>query len=201
MTWSGPRRATAIAALSVAVLVLALANLVKGGYITWEVLGRRKDALAAAASVTNILVVLVGAVLSYFRFFRGRTFSTRADLDLSVEVIPLPNSRHLHAITFRVKNMGSMPIWDPRPIIEISLLGPRGREYFGVVSSWYDVLAEPDRSLRVAVLDPGETGTFATQREFDSDIWVVTYAASVSCDSGDVWKHVCLVRNAAVPAA
>jgi len=201
MIWSGPRRATAIATLSSVAIVLALANLIKEGYITWDILRDRKDALNAAASAINILVVLVGAVLSYFRFFRGRTFSTRADLDLSVEVIPLPDNRRLHAITFRVKNVGNTPIWNPRPIIEISLLGPTGSQHFGVINSWSDVLSAPDGPLRVAVLDPGETGTFATRREFDADVWVVTYAASVTCDSGDVWKHVRLVRNAAPNAA
>jgi hypothetical protein len=197
MIWSGRRRGLAIAFLSIAVLVLGVANLIKGGIITWDTLKDRKEGLDAASSVVSILVLTIGAILSYFRFFHGRTFATRAELDLAVCVHSLPDGRMLHAISLSLKNVGGSAIWNPQPVIAITVTDESGHHSVGTINQWVDPLEPTDGAKRVAVVDTGETGRFPTYRIFDAQVWVVTYLASVICDSGDVWKHVHIVRNVA----
>jgi len=197
MIWSGRRRGLAIAFLSVAALGLGVTNLVKHGFLTWDTLKDHKEALDGASSAISILVLTVGAVLSYFRFFHGRTFATRAELDLAVCVYSLPNGYLLHTISLSLKNVGGSAIWNPQPVIAITVADENGSRSAGLVNRWVDPLEPSDGAMRVAVVDTGETGRFPFQRTFDAQVWTVTYLASVTCDSGDVWKHVQIVRNVA----
>jgi hypothetical protein len=177
-------------------VALALANLVKRDFLTWKMLADHKDGLDAASSAIGILVVTAGAVLSYFRFFHGRTFSTRAELDLVVKVYALPNGRLLHTISLSLKNVGGSAIWNPQPLISILLSDADGSRDAGTIDRWFDPLQTDDGTLRVSVIDTGETGRFPTKMTFDATVWTVTYMASITCDSGDVWKHVHIVCNA-----
>jgi hypothetical protein len=194
--WSGRRRGFAIAFLSSAAFVLVLANLAKRGVLTWDTLKAHKEALESASSGLSILVVFVGAVLSYFRFFHGRTFSTRAELDMTVQVYSLPNRLMLHVIALELKNIGGSAIWDPQPFVSMTIHGPEGTRPGGEISEWPDVLPAYDAGPHTFVVDTGETARFAAQRTFDPGDWSVTYMASVRCDSGDIWKHIKIVRNA-----
>lgn len=197
MIWSGRRRGLAIAFLSTAALGLGVANLVKHGFLTVESLKDNKDALDGASSAISILVLTIGAVLSYFRFFHGRTFATRAELDLVVCVYSLPNGCMLHTISLSLKNVGASAIWNPQPVIAITVADEAGSRSGGLITRWMDPLEPSDGAMRVAVVDTGETGRFPFQRTFAAEVWTVTYLASVTCDSGDVWKHVHIVRNVA----
>lgn len=198
MIWSGRRRGLAIAFLSVAILVLSVANLIKSGIITWDTLKAHKEALDATSSFVNIIVVIVGAVLSYFRFFHGRTLATRAELDLNVCVHSLPSGLMLHTISLSLKNVGGSAIWNPRPAVAVLVSDESGSQPIDTIDHWKDSLELTDGALRVAVVDTGETGRFQTYRTFHAQAWVVTYFARVSCDSGDVWKCVQIVRNVAL---
>lgn len=195
MIWSGRRRGFAIAFLSCLAVTLAIANLAKRGILTWDKLADKKDALAAASSALGILVILVGAVLSYFRFFHGRTFSTRAELDLSVRVLLLPNGHLMHVISLSLKNVGGSAIWNPQPLVTMSVTDSDGRRDAGTITSWFDPLQHADGTRRVSVVDTGETGSFLAQRIFEPSVWTVTYMASVTCETGDVWKQVHITRN------
>src|SRR5688500_17068781 len=99
MTWTGRRRVLAVAILSVLATALLLANLVRHAVLTWEAVNTHKESLDAASSVLAILVLGIGSVLSYFRFFHGRTFSTRGEVDFQVDVHSLPSGHLLHLIT------------------------------------------------------------------------------------------------------
>jgi hypothetical protein len=133
MIWSGRRRGLIIALLSGAAIGLVLANLVKQGVVTWATLETHKDGLAAAQSVVSITVVLVAAVLSYFRFFHGRTFSTRAELDLTVRVFSLPNGQLMHAISLALRNIGGAAIWDPQPVMSMTITDAEGPRHAGTI--------------------------------------------------------------------
>jgi hypothetical protein len=57
-----------------------------------------KDAIQAAA-------LIVGAIWTYFKFFRGRTFTPRLELNLACQVIEESEHRYLSA-RIEVKNVG-----------------------------------------------------------------------------------------------
>jgi hypothetical protein len=174
---------------------LLVANVIKHGLLSWHLLESRKDALSAANSALTICILAVGGVLSYFRFFRGRTFAVRGELDLKVDVLEAPTHEMLHVLTLSFRNVGTVPIWNPEPRIEIR--GHLGSESspLGSISQWFEPMARPDGRIRAAVLDAGEVGRFYTQRFVNTEYWAVTYYASIACETGDVWQCTATVLN------
>src|SRR3712207_2475625 len=87
-----------VPALLAAVVVLTVVYAARRGVISTSWLKANKDAVAAVNSIVSMTVVLVASVLGYYRFFRGRTWTTRADLALAVDIAHGPGSTVLHSI-------------------------------------------------------------------------------------------------------
>src|SRR5438270_7898831 len=125
--WFERHRGEIVGVLSLCVTALALANVLKERSISLAWLRDNKDAITAATGIATTLLVFLGGIFSYYRFFRGRTFAARAELKLTVSVHSTTEDFHLHTIIAEMKNLGSMPIWDPRPTIWFTVYGPKGR--------------------------------------------------------------------------
>ncbi|MCW3845653.1 hypothetical protein OF829_00255 [Sphingomonas sp. LB-2] len=164
---------------------LLIGGSVRRGYLTLELFRANKDAIAAIGSVATMIFLLLGGVFSYYRFFRGRTFSVRAEMSISVDIIASPNGDLLHAISVIVKNIGSNPIWNPRATLTLeSRSGDRVTTTR--VSDWVEESVADDTD-RVAVIDAGETTTFFATRLIAKEVWAVTYVVQLASDSGDIW--------------
>lgn len=185
--------ATPVFSLILAILLCAYAR--KLGVLSTFWLASHKDALAAVNSVVSATAVLVAGVLAYYRFFRGRTFATRAELAIDVKLINGPESKLLHVITVSIKNVGTVTIWDPHPVIDLTMRHVDGTKTSATISDWYEAPDKVGESPRLSALDSGETGDFFTLQFFDSNIWAVTYAVTVSCATGDTWIKLRTVEN------
>jgi len=183
------------AVLGAVALLLLAANAVKYGFLSWQWLDDHGDALDAAYSAVSIVAILVGGLLAYYRFFRGRTLATRAELSIDVDVLEAPHRRFMHAITVRVKNVGTVTIWEPRPIIDGVEHRADGMERRFQIARWYEPSETSGDPPQVGLLDSGESGDFFAQRTFDADVWAVTYAPTVRCASGDSWTKLKTVAN------
>src|ERR1700678_1114938 len=125
-SWLTRHRDVTIPALVVVVAALVLANLMRYKLLTATALASNKDSLSALSSAVSVIPIIAGSVFSYYRFFRGRTFFCRAELKVNVTVIPTGTGVNLHAVALEVKNIGSLSIWDPIPVIRIDEYGPKG---------------------------------------------------------------------------
>jgi hypothetical protein len=192
--WLTRNREALIPLLVLAVATLILANLLKHGLLTPSVLAANKDALAALNSAVSIVVIVVGAIFSYYRFFRGRTFFSRAELKISVVVIETTKNFNLHAVTLEVKNIGTMSIWEPTPLVKLYEYGPAGptSDTWG---DWRDAVGSSDEADMLSVIDSGEVVSFINHHEVGKSIWAVTYVAFVTAKSREVWKVSTTVPN------
>lgn len=86
--WLTRNRELLFPAITVLIAFFLLANLVKHGILAPSALAANKDALSALNSTVNVIVIIFGAIFSYYRFFRGRTFFARADVDIGVTLLP-----------------------------------------------------------------------------------------------------------------
>jgi hypothetical protein len=185
--------ATPVLAAVLATLLAAYAR--KVGILSTLWLTGHKDALAALSSAISAAGIVIGGLMAYFRFFRGRTLATRADLTIEVELIPSPSGRLLHSITVSVKNVGTVTIWEPRPVIEVTRRHTDGTSSSFSIADWYELPDDNVGPPRLSALDSGETGAFFTSQFFEPEIWAVTYAAVVSCATGDSWTKLRTVEN------
>ena len=191
--WLTRHRDVVIPALVVVVSVLFLADMIKYKLLTASALTSNKDALSALSSAASVIAISVGAVFTYYRFFRGRTFFNRAELKINVTVISTRGGMNLHAVVLEVKNIGSLSIWEPIPVIRIDEYGPNGvNQRF--IDSWSEAHSPRGADRTLHVVDSGETGSFWTTEEVPEDTWVLIYTAFVH-SQGEIWKQVAVVRN------
>lgn len=194
MKWLTRHFETIVPLLLVTAAALLLATSIRYGLLTTSLLASNKESLAALSDAITILAVTIGGVFSYYRFFRGRTFFRRAELSISVAVIPTTESYNLHAVTLHMKNIGSLSIWEPVPILRVHEFGPEGVKE-EIWDEWQEAQSPiPNRST-LAVVDSGETVAFVNHSEVDKSIWAVGYVAFVSSNGEEVWKCVATVRN------
>lgn len=189
-------RAWLIPLLSLVFVGLGIANLIKHDIVSAEKLTASSDLVSAVSSLVGVIAILFGAVLSYYRFFRGRTFSVRANLRLRVTVVEAGAERRMHSLLLEVENVGTMSIWEPTPVLGIRAHGPNAPADEKVVD-WSESLLPDDRVERTAVIDSGEATGFFVVRHFDQTIWAVRYLASVKGRTGDVWRCAMTVPNRA----
>lgn len=192
--WLTKNRETVIPGLVVVVLGLSLAILLKYGMLTRSRLEDNKEALAALNYAVGILVVVFGGVLSYYRFFRGRTFVARAEPELSVQVLPTTDDFNIHAVTLRLKNIGNLPIWDPVPRVEVHREGPDG-SVTETWEEWVEAEIADQQDDGIAVVDPGESVSFINHVRVPTEVWAVSYIAFFRGSGGQVWKCSATTSN------
>lgn len=198
--WLTRHREIAIPGLVVFAGILVLADLLKYGILTPSVLASNKEALSALNSVVTIIAVVVGGVFSYYRFFRGRTFYSRAELKIVVAIIPTKPGTNMHAVVLEVKNIGTLSIWNPVPVMRVQLYGPNGVED-RVYDSWSEARSPTGEHGTLAVIDSGETASFWTELEVPDAVWVVFYTAFIHSERGEIWKQVSVVKNSSAEEA
>ena len=180
-------------ALTLLLIALTLANAWKYRIVSAEWFTEQKDALSALNSIVTMLILMAGAVFSYYRFFRGRTLSLRTELNVNVSVHQTPEQYRIHAITLTVKNVGSSTIWNPKPLIALHIHGPKGVAERREITDWWEEEASSEHLA--PVIDSGETVTFFAQQRIPDGAWAVTYSASLRADQGDVWHVSKTVSN------
>jgi hypothetical protein len=194
MKWFTRYRDTIVPLLVVIIAALLLVNLIKHDILTASHLAANKDALAALQSAVQVVFIVLGSVFSYYRFFRGRTFVTRADVGIKVEVIEATKDFNLHSITIELKNLGTVCLWDPKPQMELHLLGPDGVTTISK-REWREAASPHAPTALYAVVDSGETVSFGTYQEIPKTVWAVAYEAFVTDADGVTWKRSQMVAN------
>lgn len=194
MKWLTKHRETLVPLLVAAVLVLTLANLVRHEVLTASRLAGNKDSLAALSSAINIVVLLIGAVFSYYRFFRGRTFFSRAEVSITVDVIDTSEEFYLHFICIEIKNIGTLSIWNPLPTVEVTFEGPQQIKP-QLWNRWHEASVDQNKKEQFTVIDSGETASFVNYHRVAKSVWAVGYAAFVQAESGEIWKRAIMAPN------
>lgn len=172
-------------------ICLAIALAVKMHYISRSELEANKDWLSTGATVVSAGAILVTAVLAYFRFFRGRTFASRAILEVDVTVLTAPHGGSLHTVVTKVSNVGTTPIWNPQVHLEITEMECVGSVNSRTLQAAYKLAgASPSDRNSINVLDSAETADFACQTMIGQDVWAVTYLVTLRSAGGDAWSTV-----------
>lgn len=194
MRWFARYRETIVLALTLLVAGLFLANLIRHEVLSTSTLAESKDALSALQSAVQILFIVLGAVFSYYRFFRGRTFVSRANVDVDVTVIETPKQVALHWITIEFRNLGTVSIWAPQPEVIVELVGPTGTSS-ETWRDWREASTGRERVRHFSVVDSGEAISFTALKEIPADIWAVGYQVFVTDADGVRWKRAVMVPN------
>jgi len=176
--------------LGYAVAVLATAEAVKLLVIYASALERHKDAVASVTSIISSAVLILGAWFAYVRFFHGRTFAKRLEILLDVKVIMAAEPNYLHAIDLGIRNIGTVPIWNPAVVVRVESHGLRSEES-EEITNW-DL---PFGGDRTSVIDSQESSQFYAWRSINRDVWAVTYLVKISTARGEIWTKAVTIPN------
>lgn len=168
----------------------------KVGVFTLDWLKINKDALAAISSLCSTVALVVASILAYYRFFRGRTLTTRAELSIDIDAISGPEDISLHSISVSAKNIGTVTIWNPQLAVYAVARCDDGHILESKIDQWYKH-ADQNRDTRphLSTIDSGESADFSAESYFDRNVWAVTYTAILSCTTGDSWSKKRTVRG------
>lgn len=183
-----------VIALSLIIIALVVAVLVKYEVITGQILSEKRVLIGVVKDLITIIAIVFGAILTYFKFFAGQTFTPKADIDFQVSIIERPDSKLMHTLKVTITNKGTLTIWDPVARIKIDKWCDRGQNEEVVKQFMEDQYFEKHQNDQ-SIIDPGESVHFFIWRVFDSNIWAITYRAEVSSSSGRSWQNFITIPN------
>jgi hypothetical protein len=190
------RRYNSVFILAVLILVLLLLISVKYSILTKPVIVANKDFIGVLKDLLTILAIIVGALLSYFRFFSGRLFSEKADIDIKCSVIETPQKTLFHILTVSMTNKSNITIWHPEAKLVIRKFSPDKNQNEELVDDFYESDHFKNDKMD-AIIDSGETASYVIWREFETKVWAVAYSVEITSDSGRKWQKDFTVANAA----
>ncbi len=144
--------------------------------------------------VTTSLTV-IGAVLAYRKYFKGRTFSARVKLGLaSSPVCRLDDGAALlHSVDFDVENIGTITIWEPEPRLRVSRwdsdveLGKKPHP---------DAIQSKLLPGGLSGIAPGEKCTYHYRLVIPASVEAFKINAELVSDGRQAWHRAITVANA-----
>jgi hypothetical protein len=180
--------------LALIFLALAVILLFKSNYLSKDAFKNDKDFYAALSSLVTILVLTLGAGLSYIRFFKGRTLQPKINLELKAGVVQVKDE-NLHWIEVEIKNSGSVTIWHYKTTIVASLIKAAITCKVDVT----DFVNAYDPLQQILLIDVGESAyehaLLLVPREVDVVSFQVEVRDKGGDESGHSWMRVITVKN------
>jgi hypothetical protein len=168
---------------------------VKYGYINFKILKDNKDSIDAIGTIITSTILVIGAIASYYRFFRGRTFSVKADLSIDVTIHESGNESYIHSIKIELANLGAFPIWNVEVAIEAYNHIDNGKLSLINVELWKPEHKSINENETVDVIYSGEKSQYIAFNKVSKNIKVVTYFARVKSKKNAIWSKVITVSN------
>ena len=178
------------------IFILIAINVWKHQIITSEFLANNKDAIDAVSAIITTMIVIIGAFMTYYRFFKGRTFSLRGQIQIKVNVHNLDENKNLHVVKVLFKNVGSSAIFNPKLKLIVDSLG--GNEKQRTIDQWFDPGKKIDDSPRMYFIDPEESASFLTHVQVFKESSIVIYTAVVSSEDKTIWQDATSVDNSII---
>jgi hypothetical protein len=171
--------------------VLGVAVLIKEGRISTENLKQNKDAIEAASSIVTAAVVIIGGVLSYLKFFKGRLFKPKLILKPQFGIVPL-NPQNLHWLDIEIENKGSVPIWNYKLQCRAVLRGDHGKANTIIELVPTVPTDTPDREYLV---DVGESAFEHRVFYVPKSVEAVTIEIVLIDEAGTQWERFITTSN------
>ena len=169
--------------------------IIKQNIITSSLLVSNSPLIAVIKDIITILAIIAGAILSYFKFFAGRTFSAKADIEFDVSLIESPNKNILHFVSVTILNVGNLTIWNPEAKIVIKQFNDNKSNDALIVDEFQSKSYFKDKGKSEPVIDVGEKGYYMIWHEFEPSTWAVTYTVEVTSSGGQKWQKTITIAN------
>ncbi|SFF12880.1 hypothetical protein [Nitrosomonas sp. Nm166] len=171
-------------------IFLLMAVGIKEGWFAYIDFKSHKDEIDGITKILSSLVLLVGGILAYLRFFKGRTLRPKLNILPSSGFITLEND-NLHWIDVKIENCGSVSIWNHEIIIYATFHTPE--PYCMQVKDYMPEITEVKN--REHLIDVGETSHEHAFVKVPANVSAITYQILIKDHKGTIWVQCITVSN------
>lgn len=144
------------------------------------------------SNVLSILLISIGAILSYFKFFKGRILQENIELVGFAKVVETDEKHNSVFCNIKVKNIGNIALVNPKSYMKVEFLTDESikeekeidlnEEYSNQSNSW--VIIEPRAHYNVHSF-----------HKVDKSVWAFRYTFHLTSDRKNTWLRVITVFN------
>ena len=186
--WSKSR--FVIPAMAFFAVILFLGVPFKMGLISFADIERKKELIDAFSKIITSLALIIGGVLSYIKFFKGRVLKPKIDIHLKTGIFAT-KEKNLHWLEIAIENKGCVAVWNYT--LDLFAIPYPDRNPPRNISG--NVIAS-DVEDKEHLVDVGETAFEHAVVELDKKISAYTFEIILTDDRGTKWRRCVTVRNA-----
>jgi hypothetical protein len=165
-------------------IFLAGAVSIKEGWFAFIDFTANKDEIDGITKIFGLALLVIGGILSYLRFFRGRTLRPKLNISPKIGVIPL-KGENLHWIDVEIENRGSVSIWNHEITIYATLHAPE--PYCVRIIEYVSTVKEG--KIQEHLIDVGESSHEHAYLRVPNNIHAITYQIVVNDDRKTTWDR------------
>ncbi len=170
-------------------MLLILYAPIKLGVLSLSNLEAKKDLVDALSTIFGCAILLLGAVLSYIRFFKGRMLKPKINLQLQTGLLS-QGENNLHWIEIAIENKGNVAVWN----YTLKLLAtPHPGD--GSSTDVSDRISIPKVDDGEHLVDVGETAFEHAIIELSKCPYAYTFEAVLKDNRGTQWRRCITVPN------
>lgn len=173
--------------------LLFLVHLIQSNFITKNLFVDNKDVIDGLSKILSAAVLIIGAIFSYFKFFKGRIFKEKLLINISSKLID-NKENNLHVIDVELKNIGDTAIWYPNETIQLIYIANNGTE---TISN--ETPNSPDEKLdkrkNIFLIEPQEVSYRHFTKFLPTEILALTFKIDIISNRGNKWSKSITIEN------
>ncbi len=189
-------RGRIVVALCVVFFILFLLNSIQFSILNQKLVKDNIFIFDLIVKICETTILIVGSILAYYKFFKGRTFSEKLIIYANVKVMQADTKFNLHSIDINIVNVGSISIVEPRvsAIVENFLMDqPSKSERIEFPRKYQE---EVSRVFNEVIIQPQENDSYHHFLKVSKNIWAVNYEVLIESQN-KFWKRSVTVSNIA----
>jgi hypothetical protein len=195
MKWPWEESAGHFKWLILVIAALSIIVLIKERYITVELLKSNKDSIEVTSKILEIIVLFIGSILGYIKFFKGRILKPRIIIKSSGKVIKSDNNNQ-HWIEIEIQNAGTVTLWD----YKISVKAFFDNNINSIIDVNHFIRFPIDHKSAVNLIDVAESSFEHLYLSVPKEVISVTYLISVTDRKGTHWNRSYTIINSEIKA-
>lgn len=176
---------------AIVIIVFGSAIVANLDFFTVANLRVQKDFISAVGTMISSSLLMLGAIFSYYRFFKGRTFTEKLNIRINLKVIECDDKENIHALDIALSNTSSIVIRDPEAMLTVSLIDRDALKLDPIQLQVPDF----DPSKSNALIEPQENFHYHKNLIVAKSVKAVSYYVSVRSKRNHRWGKIITVPN------
>lgn len=172
------------------IFFLVIALLIKYNVFPQNISDNTKNLVDAATKIITTIVLMIGGLFSYIKFFKGRLLSPKININFNSGVIKI-NDKNLHWLEVQLENKGTVSVWDYTTNIYAIFDGDTALHI-----PLTDFVPHPLETLeRERAIDINETVFEHAFLKVPLTVSAVTFKVEIKDKTDTLWWRSCTVSN------